>query len=113
MVPYSSDPSRSGHGMAFIITPSKSPVENSSTQYLGLLNNSNIGNPDNHVFAIEFDTVESSDVKDINNNHVGVDLNDLKSVKSETAGYRIGNQFHELDLNSGQNIQAWIDYDHT
>ncbi|XP_057829113.1 L-type lectin-domain containing receptor kinase SIT2-like [Cryptomeria japonica] len=113
MVPYSSDPSLSGHGMAFLITPSKSHVQNSSIQYLGLLNNSNIGNSDNHLFAIELDTVESSDVQDINDNHVGVDLNDLKSEKSENAGYWTGNQFHEQDLNSGQNIQAWIDYDHT
>ncbi|XP_057829060.1 L-type lectin-domain containing receptor kinase SIT2 [Cryptomeria japonica] len=113
MIPFSSDPSRSGHGMAFIITPSKSPVTNSSNQYLGLLNNSNIGNPDNHLFAIEFDTIESTDVEDINDNHVGVDLNDLKSEGPETAGYWIGNQFHVLDLKSGQNIQAWIDYDNT
>ncbi|XP_057829112.2 L-type lectin-domain containing receptor kinase V.9-like [Cryptomeria japonica] len=113
MLPYSSDPSLSGQGMAFIITPSKSPVENSSNQYLGLLNNSNIGKPDNHLFPIEFDTVQSGGVEDIKANHVGVDLNDLKSEKCEGAGYWIGNQFHELYLNSGQNIQAWIDYDHT
>ncbi|XP_057829161.2 L-type lectin-domain containing receptor kinase SIT2 [Cryptomeria japonica] len=114
MVPYSSDPSRSsGQGMAFLITPSKSPVEESSTQYLGLFNASNIGKAENHLFAIEFDTILNVDVQDKNDNHVGVDLNDLKSEEPETAGYWIGNRFHELDLKGGQNIQAWIDYDHT
>ncbi|XP_057829157.2 L-type lectin-domain containing receptor kinase SIT2 [Cryptomeria japonica] len=113
MVPSSSDPQRSGHGMAFIITPTKSPVEESSSHFLGLLNSSSTGKPYNHLFAVEFDTILNKDCQDINDNHVGVDLNDLHSVKAETAGYKIGNQFHELDLNSGHNIQAWIDYDHT
>ncbi|XP_057829130.2 L-type lectin-domain containing receptor kinase SIT2 [Cryptomeria japonica] len=113
MVPSSSDPPRSGDGMAFIITPSKSPVEQSSSHFLGLLNTSNIGKPYNHLFAVEFDTIFNEEHLDINDNHVGVDLNDLHSVKSETAGYWIGSQIQELDLNSGHNIQAWIDYDHT
>ncbi|XP_057829149.2 L-type lectin-domain containing receptor kinase SIT2-like [Cryptomeria japonica] len=113
MVPSSSDPPRSGQGMAFIITPTKYPVEQSSSHFLGLFNSSTIGKPYNHLFAVEFDTILNKEYLDINDNHVGVDLNDLKSVKSEPAGYWIDNQIHQLDLNSGQNIQAWIDYDHT
>ncbi|XP_059064917.1 L-type lectin-domain containing receptor kinase V.9-like [Cryptomeria japonica] len=112
MVPSSSDPPRSGHGMAFMITPTKFPVEQSSSHFLGLLKSSSVGKPENHLFAVEFDTILNEDCQDINDNHVGVDLNDLNSVKAEIAGYRISNQLHEIDLNSGHNIQAWIDYDH-
>ncbi|XP_057829118.2 L-type lectin-domain containing receptor kinase SIT2-like [Cryptomeria japonica] len=112
MVPYPSDPSRSGQGMAFIITPTKAPVGQSAAQFLGLFNSSTIGKPDNHLFAVEFDTILNEEFQDLDNNHVGVDLNDLTSIKSEHAGYWIGDHREDLDLKSGHNIQAWIDYDH-
>ncbi|XP_057829151.2 L-type lectin-domain containing receptor kinase SIT2-like [Cryptomeria japonica] len=113
IIPFSSDLSRSGQGMAFLITPTKSPVEQSSSHFLGLLNSSTIGKPYNHLFAVEFDTILNNEYLDINDNHVGVDLNDLKSVKSKSAAYWIGSKTQEIDLNGGYNIQAWIDYDHT
>jgi hypothetical protein len=49
---------------------------------------------------------------DPDDNHVGVDINSLISVKTETAGYWNGEEFQEFSLKSGRNIQAWIDYDH-
>ncbi|XP_057839591.2 L-type lectin-domain containing receptor kinase SIT2 [Cryptomeria japonica] len=106
--------SRSGHGLAFIMTPHRSPEGFLPAGYLGLLKNiSSMGEASNHLFAVEFDTVTNVEFSDIDDNHVGVDLNDLTSVKSETAGYWNDNtQWRELDLNDGQNIQAWIDYDH-
>ncbi|XP_057839506.2 L-type lectin-domain containing receptor kinase SIT2-like [Cryptomeria japonica] len=106
--------SRSGHGLAFIMTPHRSPEGFLPSGYLGLLKNiSSMGKASNHLFAVEFDTVKNLEFLDIDDNHVGVDLNDLTSVKSETAGYWNDNsQWRELDLSNGQNIQAWIDYDH-
>ncbi|XP_057819600.1 L-type lectin-domain containing receptor kinase SIT2-like [Cryptomeria japonica] len=112
MVPSASNPSLSGHGLAFIITPHKSPVGALAGQYLGLFNISTIGKAYNHLFAVEFDTGKSEEFQDINNNHVGVDLNDLTSVDSKAAGYWTGDQFEQLTLNNGQSIQAWIDYSH-
>lgn len=49
---------------------------------------------------------------DINNNHVGVDVNSLASVQAHEAGYwpEDGNSFERLALNNGKNYQVWIDY---
>uniref|UniRef100_A0A0D6QSP2 non-specific serine/threonine protein kinase n=1 Tax=Araucaria cunninghamii TaxID=56994 RepID=A0A0D6QSP2_ARACU len=102
-----------GHGLAFMMTPHRSPMGALASQFLGLLNFSSNGQPYNHLFAVEFDTVITEEFHDINNNHVGVDINNLISVDAERAGFWIGmKQFREVDLGSGQNIQAWIDYDH-
>nr|GEZ65817.1 L-type lectin-domain containing receptor kinase S.4-like [Tanacetum cinerariifolium] len=48
-----------------------------------------------------------------NDNHVGVNINRMRSINSTRAGYFIdGNSTkNELSLTSGQKIQAWIDYD--
>lgn len=49
---------------------------------------------------------------DINNNHVGVDVDSLASVQAHEAGYwpEDGNSFERLALNNGKNYQVWIDY---
>ncbi|XP_057836126.1 L-type lectin-domain containing receptor kinase SIT2-like [Cryptomeria japonica] len=103
----------SGHGMAFIMTPHRSPKGFLRAAFLGLISNlSSLGEASNHLFAVEFDTIKSTEFNDINDNHVGVDLNDLISVDSKAAGYWIDNsKFQNVDLKKGQNIQAWIDYD--
>ncbi|KAF2303199.1 hypothetical protein GH714_014516 [Hevea brasiliensis] len=51
---------------------------------LGLFNETNNGNDTNHVVAVELDTVYSYDSKfgDINDNHVGIDINGLRSYES-------------------------------
>ncbi|XP_057819601.1 L-type lectin-domain containing receptor kinase SIT2-like [Cryptomeria japonica] len=103
----------SGHGLAFIMTPHRFPEGLIGAEYLGLLSNlSSVGEASNHLFAVEFDTIKNEEFLDIDGNHVGVDLNDLTSVNSKSAGYWIGNnQFQNVNLKSGQNLQAWIDYD--
>ncbi|XP_010939211.2 L-type lectin-domain containing receptor kinase S.4-like [Elaeis guineensis] len=101
-----------GHGFAFAMAPTKT-LNGSCCQYLGLLNTSSNGNSSNHVFAIEFDTVQGSDMfKDIDDNHVGVDINSLVSNISKPASYYTDNfKMVDFELESGQPIQAWIDYD--
>jgi len=101
-----------GHGLAFIMTPYRSPMGALAVQYMGLLNLTSNGQPYNNLFAVEFDTKKNVEFEDRDDNHVGVDINNLVSVQAETAGYWIGERFHGLNLKSGRNIQAWIDYDH-
>ncbi|XP_057826775.2 L-type lectin-domain containing receptor kinase SIT2 [Cryptomeria japonica] len=111
MAPPSQD-STSGDGLAFVIMPNKTQEGGGAGAYLGLFNSTSIGQPYNHIFAVEFDTFQNPEFDDIDDNHVGVDLNSLHSVESKSAGYWAGNQSFQLDLNGRKNIQAWIDYDH-
>ena len=63
--------------------------------------------------AVEFDTILNSEFSDIDNNHVGIDINSLTSVDSFTAGYHEDNngEFKHLTLVSGQPMQVWVEYD--
>lgn len=105
-------PKLGGHGFAFVLAPTQQLAGAQPSQYLGLLNSSDNSNATNHVFAIEFDTVQDFEFNDINDNHVGVDVNSLVSSKSAAASYfDSGDQPIPLNLKSGTTIQAWVDYD--
>ncbi|KAF8732341.1 hypothetical protein HU200_016327 [Digitaria exilis] len=85
-----------------------------AAQYLGLLNTTNNGNSTNHVFAVELDTMQNNEFKDISDNHVGIDISSLISVNSTNAGYHAGDgagDFHSLTLISHEAMQVWVDYD--
>ncbi|KAK1275399.1 L-type lectin-domain containing receptor kinase IV.2 [Acorus gramineus] len=81
------DPLESGHGIAFILSPNTILPGSISNQYLGLFNQSSNGNSTNHVVAVELDTILNNEFGDIDDNHVGIDVNGLRSVKAHTAGY--------------------------
>ncbi|KAF8369898.1 hypothetical protein HHK36_032064 [Tetracentron sinense] len=105
-------PKLGGHGLAFTISPTKELIGSLPSQYLGLLNASDMGNFSNHVFAVEFDTVQDFEFNDTNDNHVGIDINSLTSNASATAAYFSDDSTkQDLNLKSGKTIQAWIDYD--
>ncbi|RLN27632.1 L-type lectin-domain containing receptor kinase S.4 [Panicum miliaceum] len=91
-----------GHGYAFVIAPDPRLPGSLPSQYLGLFSAAADGNATNHVFAIEFNTVQDFEFGDINDNHVGVDLNSLVSNKSASA--------EPVNLKAGD-IVTWIDYD--
>ncbi|XP_052171914.1 L-type lectin-domain containing receptor kinase IV.1-like [Diospyros lotus] len=103
----------SGHGIAFVIAPTRGLPGALPSQYLGLFNEANNGNSTNHVFAVELDTIQSTEFHDIDNNHVGVDVNGLDSVKAHTAGYYQNGRedFQRLNLISGKKMQVWVEYD--
>lgn len=104
-------PKLGGHGLAFSISPSKE-VSGFPSQYLGLLNATDNGNSTNHIFAVEFDTVKDLEFGDIDDNHVGIDLNSMVSNASVSAAYFLDNSTKQkLILKSGKTIQVWIDYD--
>ncbi|KAK2996189.1 hypothetical protein RJ639_029455 [Escallonia herrerae] len=107
-------PKLGGHGLAFALSPSKDFAQSAlPSQYLGLFNASDIGNFSNHLFAVEFDTVQDFEFGDINDNHVGIDINSLQSNESSKAAYVTGDGLVQQDLNlkSGKTIVAWIEYD--
>lgn len=111
MVPES--PARDGHGIAFTISPSVEFKGAIATQYLGLFNSTTLDLSSNHLLAVEFDTVRNPEFGDINDNHVGVDINNLTSIESAPAMYFSENdgKNKSLDLASGKPVQVWIDYD--
>lgn len=79
-----------------------------ASQHLGLFPDD--GNPNDHIVAIELDTVINEEFKDINNNHVGIDVNSLVSRSSKPAGYTKDGEFRSLQLISGDSMQVWVDY---
>ncbi|KAL5717291.1 hypothetical protein ACHQM5_010323 [Ranunculus cassubicifolius] len=105
-------PKLGGHGFAFTISPTKEFIGAQPSQYLGLMNSSDIGNSSNHIFAVEFDTVQDFAFGDIDDNHVGINLNTLVSNYSASAAY-YSDDLRKIDLNlkSGKTHMAWIDYD--
>ncbi|KAI3734894.1 hypothetical protein L6452_14374 [Arctium lappa] len=89
------------------------PRRSQPSQYLGLVNVTNNGNTSNHLFFVEFDSVQDFEFSDIEDNHVGVNINRMTSVKSTGAGFFVDGDSRKQDLclQSGEKIQAWIDYD--
>ncbi|XP_073286391.1 lectin-like protein LEC [Primulina huaijiensis] len=85
-------PREHGNGLAFYMVPSGfilNPFDERKHQFL----------------AIEFDTFKDEKYGDVNGNHVGVDIDSMVSVKVSNVS-----SFH-LELNSGEKLQSWIDYD--
>ncbi|GKV05881.1 hypothetical protein SLEP1_g17833 [Rubroshorea leprosula] len=106
-------PTLSGHGIAFVISPTRDLSGGLASQFLGLFNEGNNGNSSNHVVAVELDTIQNKEQNDIDDNHVGIDLNGLKSNVSRGAGYYVNgpDQFSNLTLISGRPILVWVEYD--
>nr|XP_048325072.1 L-type lectin-domain containing receptor kinase SIT1-like [Ziziphus jujuba var. spinosa] len=109
----SENPNSSFNGLAFAVSPSMGFSQALASQYLGLFNISNNGLPTNHVLAIELDTVKNPEFEDINDNHVGIDVNNLKSVESAPATYFSAEEGKNISLmlSNGEPMQLWIDYD--
>ncbi|XP_010262576.1 PREDICTED: L-type lectin-domain containing receptor kinase IV.1-like [Nelumbo nucifera] len=105
-------PDIGGHGLAFFIAPSRGFPGSLGDHYLGIFNKSNNGNPSNHIVAVELDTIENVELADINDNHVGIDINSVKSVDSAPASYFTGENggLKNLTLKSGKAMQLWIEY---
>ncbi|KAL6856003.1 hypothetical protein ACP4OV_018805 [Aristida adscensionis] len=103
----------SDHGLAFVLAPTADLAAANAGQYLGLLNATN-GTASDRVLAVELDTITNPEFRDIDSNHVGVDVNSLISEQARTAGYYAddaGGAFRELQLKSRTPMQAWVDYD--
>ena len=103
-------------GFAFLVAPTTDLSTAMPQQYLGMFNGTDNGDARNHVFAVELDTVRNPEFADINNNHVGVDVNSLNSTAAAPAGYFDDDDdgdgtFRNLSLISRDPMQVWLDYD--
>ncbi|OEL12678.1 L-type lectin-domain containing receptor kinase IV.2 [Dichanthelium oligosanthes] len=104
----------SGYGIALFIAAAKNFSTTLSYEYMGLFNIESNGNASNHIFAVELDTIRNVNMGDIDSNHVGIDINGLKSVKAASAGYyddKGNGVFRNLTMISGEVMQVWVDYD--
>lgn len=105
-------PALTGHGIAFVLSASSDLSHALPSQFIGLFNRTNQGNPSNHLVAIELDTNYSPEFDDIIDNHVGINVNGLRSVYSASASYfSDGVGTENLTLAAGKPIQVWVEYD--
>ncbi|KAM0910655.1 hypothetical protein ACQ4PT_013987 [Festuca glaucescens] len=95
-----------GEGMAFMLTNNPSLPSNSSGQWLGLFNNQTDGAFANRMVAVEFDTKKSYK-DDLDDNHVGLDINSIKSNRQAP----LSNQ--SIVLASGSDVWVSIKYNGT
>ncbi|XP_050370142.1 probable L-type lectin-domain containing receptor kinase S.7 [Argentina anserina] len=95
-------PSPSGDGMSFFLSPSNSTL-GSPGAFLGL-QNSSTSSPPPAFIAVEFDTKMDPHFSDPNDNHVGLDIASLVSIKTADPIDQ------DVDLKSGAAVTAWIDY---
>ncbi|XP_027155083.1 L-type lectin-domain containing receptor kinase IV.1-like [Coffea eugenioides] len=100
-------------GMAFVIAPTRILTRGPSTNFIGLYDGSTTGSGTNHFFAVELDTFQDREFADINDNHIGIDINSVNSTVSRPASYQSNNRnsFDNLTLTSGQRMQLWVEYD--
>ncbi|KAL3536295.1 hypothetical protein ACH5RR_004756 [Cinchona calisaya] len=94
------NPSSIGGGLAFIITPDDAAMGDAGG-YLGIMDSKGA---QTGIVAVEFDTLMDVEFKDINGNHVGLDLNSMVSAQAtdlDTVG---------VDLKSGDLVNSWVDY---
>ena len=104
-----------GHGIAFVVSLSMDFSHAQPNRYLGVFNTSTIVSPSSHVLAVELDTIWNPEFSDIDNNHVGIDVNSPISMGIASASYYsdMKRQNDSINLLSGKPIQVWVDYEGT
>ncbi|KAK4480020.1 hypothetical protein RD792_013077 [Penstemon davidsonii] len=95
-----------GEGMAFVIVPDLNLPVNSSGQFLGLTNSSTDGSPANELVAMEIDT--SKQDFDPDDNHVGINVNSIRSIKTESL---TPHNITIATILDAKFYNFWIDYD--
>ncbi|XP_066343321.1 L-type lectin-domain containing receptor kinase SIT2-like [Miscanthus floridulus] len=103
----------SDNGMAFVVAPSTRLSTFNAGQYLGILNVTDNGKDGNRVLFVELDTMLNPEFQDMNSNHLGVNVNSMRSLQNHSAGYYddATGVFNNLSLISRQAMQVWVDYD--
>ncbi|KAI9125485.1 hypothetical protein K1719_002903 [Acacia pycnantha] len=108
------DPKFHGNGLALAFSPTRFIPKAQPNQYLGLFNATSNGKSSNHIVAIELDTDKDYQWIDIDDNHLGIDINGLDSVNESSAGYYTDRgRFVKLELTCGEPMQVWVEYNST
>ncbi|CAA2982709.1 probable L-type lectin-domain containing receptor kinase [Olea europaea subsp. europaea] len=94
-----------GEGLAFLIAPDLNLPPNSYGEFLGLANATTDGNDTNHLVAVELDTFKQD--FDPDDNHVGIDINGVRSLKTESLTP------HNITIapEGAKFYNVWVDYD--
>ncbi|GAV68863.1 Pkinase domain-containing protein/Lectin_legB domain-containing protein [Cephalotus follicularis] len=95
------NPSSIGGGLAFVISPDDETV-GSAGGSLGLVDEARSGSG---FVAVEFDTLMDVEYKDINGNHVGLDIDSM--VSSQVGDLSAV----DIELKSGDLVNSWIEFD--
>ncbi|KAI5682659.1 hypothetical protein M9H77_03887 [Catharanthus roseus] len=90
-----------GDGLAFVMVPNGYPMDEFDGGSFGLLA---ARRKKFKFIAVEFDTFRDKESDDVNDNHIGIDIDSLVSVKVRNVS--------SINLR-GEKLQAWIDYEAT
>ncbi|CAN6272519.1 unnamed protein product [Urochloa humidicola] len=80
----------SDNGLAFVVAPSTRLSTFNAGQYLGVLNVTDNGKDGNRVLFVELDTMLNPEFQDMNSNHVGVNVNSMRSLQNHNQTCSIG-----------------------
>ncbi|KAJ6287917.1 hypothetical protein OIU77_001134 [Salix suchowensis] len=94
----------SGEGLAFILTAYRDVPVGSEGQWLGIVNPTLNGSMEVRIAAVEFDT-EKSFPDDLDDNHIGLDVNSVYSRTSVSLNGR------NIYISSGNDIKVVVRYD--
>ncbi|PNX61437.1 lectin receptor kinase, partial [Trifolium pratense] len=92
-----------GEGIAFILASDPTLPENSSGQWLGIVNASTNGTSRAAILAVEFDTRKSS-TEDGPDNHVGININSISSIIQASLSDT------KVNLTSSTNVFIRVEY---
>ncbi|OMO83353.1 hypothetical protein COLO4_22583 [Corchorus olitorius] len=93
-----------GEGLAFIITGDSALPENSQGKWLGIVNETSNGSSQARVVAVEFDTRKSDDTDDVDDNHVGLNINSIHST-NQVSLTRYG-----FNISAGVDLRVFVGY---
>ncbi|KAF5750656.1 L-type lectin-domain containing receptor kinase S.5 [Tripterygium wilfordii] len=93
-----------GEGLAFIIAADHNLPQNSEGQWLGIVNAETNGSGTANIVAVEFDTRKSY-TEDLDDNHVGLDVNSINSIK------QVSLTNFGLNLSAGNDTLVNVIYD--
>ncbi|KMT15442.1 hypothetical protein BVRB_3g059780 [Beta vulgaris subsp. vulgaris] len=96
--------SENGDGLVFVMLPNGFSSGGYNGKLFGL-SNELIEKKNRAFFAVEIDTKFDAELGDLNNNHIGINVGSLVSVKVSNASDV------KLSLSSGKKLQCWIDYE--